>query len=270
MPPISNKDKEEIMPPLWKIKDESFWLAGTMHFLKKEDYPISDIVQEVINIAKILVLEDKDFLIKGQDLGIYKRGETIHSELSLYAVNLLSEICKQVDLDFKEIQMLRPWKATMVVSATVWKSIGFSIEYGFDKYLLNTFLSSNDQIISLEDSSEVSLFFDRLSRKNQEKMLVSSLENIELIVHQIEGLHKAWKLGSEVLVMKFAHEPLKIIPNLFQQLILDRNVAWLPKIIKLIDKKDPALIAVGAAHLLGESNIIDSLINVGYNIERLA
>ena len=257
------------MPPLWKIKDEPFWFAGTLHFLKEGDYPISDTLQEAINIAELLVIEDKDFLVKGQDLGLYKEEKDIRSELSSEAINLLLKRCKDVGLDFNVVQTFRPWKAAIVVSATLWRSIGFSADHGLDKYLLDIFLSSKKQVISLEESSEVLLVFERLSREDQEKMLISSLESIELMVRHIEGLHEAWKFGSEELVMKFTHEPLKILPNLFQQLILERNVAWLPKITELIDKKDSTLVAVGTAHLFGESNIIDSLISAGYNIERL-
>ena len=257
------------MPPLWKIKDKPFWFAGTVHCLKEEDYPISDILQEAINIAELLVLEDKDFLAKGKNLGLYEEGKSIHSELSPEAINLLLKRCKYVGLDFKVVQTYKPWKAAVVVLATLWGSIGFSIDHGLDKYLLDTFLSSKGQVISLEDSLEVLLVFERLSREEQERMLINSLGSIESMARQIEGIHEAWKLGSEELLMKFTHELLKTTPNLFQHLILERNVTWLPKITELIDKKDSALVAVGTAHLLGESNIIDSLITAGYNIERL-
>lgn len=258
------------MPPIWKIKNEPFWFAGTLHCLKEEDYPISDILQETINIAELLVLEDKDFLVKGQSLGLYEEGKTIHSELSSEAIDLLLKRCKDVALDFKVVQTFRPWKAAIVVLAKLWRSIGFSFDYSLDKYLLDTFLSSKKQVISLEDSLEVLLLFERLSQEDQENWLMKSLESIELVTKHIEDLHEAWKLGSEELVIKLSHEPLKIIPNLFQRLILERNVAWLPKIAKLIDKKDSALVAVGTAHLFGESNIIDLLIRAGYNIERLS
>ncbi len=258
------------MPPIWKIKNEPFWFAGTFHFLKKEDYPISDILQEAINIVELLVLEDKDFLVKGQNLGLYEGERDIHSELSSEAVNLLSNRCKDVGLDFNAIQKYRPWKATIMVSTTMWRSIGFSFENGLDNYLLDTFLSYKRPVISLEDSLETLLIFERLSREEQEKLLIKSLESIELMAEHMQNLHEAWKTGSEELVMKFGHEPLKIFPNLFRQLILERNTSWLPKIKKLINQKSSALVAVGTGHLFGESNIIGQLINVGYSIERLA
>lgn len=257
------------MPPLWKIKGKPFWFAGTLHFLKEKDYPISDILQEAINIAELLVLEDKDFLAKGKNFGLYEERGNIHSELSPEAINLLLKRCKDVGLDFNVVQTFRPWKAAFVVLTTLWGSIGFSIDHSLDKYLLDTFLSFKKQVISLEDSLEVLLLFERLSQEDQERMLMKGLESIELMTREIEDLHEAWKLGSEELLIKLGHEPLKIIPNLFQQLILERNAIWLPKIIKLIDKKISALVAVGTVHLLGESNIIDSLITAGYNIERL-
>jgi len=257
------------MPPLWKIKNEPFWFAGTLHALKEEDYPISDILQEAINSAELLILEDKDFLVKGQSLGRYEEGKTIHSELSFEAIDLLVERCKNGALDFKMVQTFRPWKATFVVLASLWRSMGFSSDLGLDKYIFGTFLSSKKQTISLEDSLGVLLLFERLSREDQENFLIKNLESIELVTKHIEGLHEAWKLGSEELIIKLCHEPLKITPYFFQRFILERNVAWLPKITKLIDRNDPSLVAVGTAHLFGESNIIDLLISAGYNIERL-
>ena len=257
------------MPPIWKIKNKPFWFVSTLHFLKKEDYPISDTLQEAIDIAELLVLEDKDFLVKGQNIGIYGDGKTIQSELSPEAIDLLLKRCNDVGLDFNVVQTYRPWKASIVVAATLFSSIGFSIDYGLDKYLLDAFISSNDQVYSLEDSMEVLLFFDRLSLEDQERLLIKSLESIERMISQIEGIHEAWRLGSENLMTKFVHEPLKIIPDIYQKLILDRNFTWLQKITTLINEKDTALIAVGTGHFLGESNIIDSLISAGYTIERL-
>lgn len=257
------------MPPIWKIKNKPFWFVSTLHFLKKEDYPISNTLQEAIDIAELLVLEDKDFLVKGQNIGIYVDGNTIQSELSPEAIYLLLKRCNDLGLDFNLVQTYRPWKASIVVSATLFSSIGFSIEYCLDKYLLDAFISSNDQVYSLEDSIEVLLFFDRLSLENQESLLIKSLESIERLISQIEGIHEAWSLGSDKLMTKFFHEPLKIIPDIYQKLILDRNFTWLQKITTLINEKDTALIAVGAGHFLGESNIIDSLISAGYAIERL-
>jgi len=257
------------MPPIWKIKNKPFWFVSTLHFLKKDDYPISDTLQEAIDIVELLVLEDKDFLMKGQNIGIYGYGKTIQSELSPEAIDLLLMRCNDVGLDFNVVQTYRPWKASIVVAVTLWNSLGFSIDYGLDKYLLEAFISSSDQVESLEDSIEVLLIFDRLSLEDQERLLIKSLESIERLTGQIEGIHEAWRLGSENLMTKFVHEPLKIIPDIYQKLILDRNFTWLQKITTLINEKDNALIAVGAGHFVGESNIIDLLISEGYTIDRL-
>ena len=124
------------MPPIWKIKNKPFWLTGTIHALKKEDYPIPAILQKVIEGVALLVLEDKDFLSKGQSAGLYDEGRTIHSELSYEAVNLLLERCTDVGLDFNVVQTFKPWKAAITVSAKVWESIGFFANQGLDKHWL--------------------------------------------------------------------------------------------------------------------------------------
>ena len=51
-----------------------------------------------------------------------------------------------------------------------------------------------------------------------------------------------------------------------EDLLIDRNRDWIPKIRKLIAVK-PAFIAVGAGHLPGENGIINLLRDEGYTVE---
>ncbi len=51
-------------------------------------------------------------------------------------------------------------------------------------------------------------------------------------------------------------------------LLKGRNEKWAPKIADLVDGKD-AILAVGAAHLSGETGVLKQLENLGYNLTRL-
>ena len=55
---------------------------------------------------------------------------------------------------------------------------------------------------------------------------------------------------------------------MMQGILEDRNTAWEPKIRELVAGKT-AVLAVGAAHLSGESGVLRALERAGYTVERL-
>jgi uncharacterized protein YbaP (TraB family) len=57
-------------------------------------------------------------------------------------------------------------------------------------------------------------------------------------------------------------------PELYQRLIVDRNIAWIPQIEAALEGSDDALIAVGAGHLPGEQGVIALLEAEGHTVTR--
>lgn len=62
--------------------------------------------------------------------------------------------------------------------------------------------------------------------------------------------------------------PVEMFDDMMQGILEDRNAAWEPKIVELVEGKD-AVLAVGAAHLSGESGVLRALERAGYTITRL-
>lgn len=62
--------------------------------------------------------------------------------------------------------------------------------------------------------------------------------------------------------------PVELFDEMLQGILEDRNAAWEPKLVELVDGKD-AVLAVGAAHLSGESGVLKALERAGYTITRL-
>lgn len=62
--------------------------------------------------------------------------------------------------------------------------------------------------------------------------------------------------------------PVELFDEMMQGILEDRNTAWEPKILKMIEGKT-AVLAVGAAHLSGESGVLRALERAGYTLTRL-
>ena len=59
----------------------------------------------------------------------------------------------------------------------------------------------------------------------------------------------------------------KEFPDVYNQLIVKRNNAWVPKIEVFFKTKEVELILVGALHLVGDEGIIALLASRGYDIQ---
>jgi hypothetical protein len=59
----------------------------------------------------------------------------------------------------------------------------------------------------------------------------------------------------------------KDFPKVYQQLIVQRNMDWIPEIEQMLKTKQVEFILVGAAHLVGEDGILAQLAARGYTIE---
>lgn len=70
------------------------------------------------------------------------------------------------------------------------------------------------------------------------------------------------------LLLEDRNVPVSMFDDMMQSILEDRNAAWEPKIIDLVAGKD-AVLAVGAAHLSGESGVLRALERAGYTITRL-
>lgn len=62
--------------------------------------------------------------------------------------------------------------------------------------------------------------------------------------------------------------PVELFDEMMEGILDNRNAAWEPKIVSLVEGKD-AVLAVGAAHLSGETGVLRALERAGYKIDRL-
>ena len=58
-------------------------------------------------------------------------------------------------------------------------------------------------------------------------------------------------------------------PEVYQQLLLERNLNWLPQLQSMLKNKYIEYVLVGAAHLAGEDGLLALLQQKGFNVEQL-
>jgi uncharacterized protein YbaP (TraB family) len=110
--------------------------------------------------------------------------------------------------------------------------------------------------------------FDEMSMEEQDRMLASTLRELETEKAAVATLADAWKAGDAPTVERIVLQELRKEPRMYQRLLVDRNRDWLPKIEALFARKGRAFVVVGAAHLVGGDGLLALLRAKGYTVEQ--
>jgi len=83
---------------------------------------------------------------------------------------------------------------------------------------------------------------------------------------EVDKLLAAWRSGDIDSLSKTLSEEYERFPELYGPLTENRNRAWVPQLVDLLDDDDDYLVVVGALHLVGRNSVIDLLEQRGYEV----
>lgn len=176
---------------------------------------------------------------------------------------------------------MRPWYVSMMMSvpACAIDSITSGVG-GLDKMVERAALALDKPVRSLEVWQTLFETFDKIPYDEQVALMSMAITpddiseasfTATLDAYFEENHARAWAL-SEVLSLRvpgLSPEQVKAESERLQTLLLDnRNLNWLPVILDAAEQQD-ILVAVGAAHLIGENGLVSLLENHGFALTRL-
>lgn len=108
--------------------------------------------------------------------------------------------------------------------------------------------------------------FDTLSPKLQEELLKSTMEDLDTEVSGVKDMAQAWMFGNVAAIEKLTLTSLQEAPELYQRLLVQRNLNWVPHVEACIKQTSGCFIVVGAAHLVGPDGLPALLSKKGYKV----
>jgi uncharacterized protein YbaP (TraB family) len=95
------------------------------------------------------------------------------------------------------------------------------------------------------------------------------LREMERSPTMVDEMVRAWAAGDIETIDRIVVEDMRQeTPEMYEALIVQRNREWLPQILTLLDGEGTVFIAVGAAHLSGESGVVELLRESGISVDR--
>ena len=97
-----------------------------------------------------------------------------------------------------------------------------------------------------------------------------SLEDLDSTAKLMDEMIGAWRVGdSEALQSLFVDDMLERAPAVYDSLLRQRNLRWVPQIEAMFNDPDTEFVLVGAAHLVGADGLVELLRARGYDISKL-
>ena len=262
---------------LWKVQSGSnvMYLAGSVHALTNDAYPLNPAYQRAFDASGALVeeidLAEADPLSGGLGLlakGMYTDGRTFSSVVSRDTATQVAQRLKNTPLALEMIQPMKPWMVMLMLEALGAQAAGLDPELGLDKHFYNLATMGGKSVIGLETAESQIDRFDKMQDAMQEQMLKSELAEMDTERTSLRALLAAWQTGDAAAIETMLLSAFSSNPTAYASLITERNRNWMPQLEACLKRASPCFVVVGAAHIVGPQGLLAMLQARGYRVEQ--
>ncbi len=262
---------------LWQVSrdDKSIFLLGSIHFLRKENYPLNPAILTAFDASKRLVLEidlNRASAESSQratlEKATYRDGTNLAQNVGAETYEMASRRANELGLDMRILNPMKPWFAALTMVAITLQRMGLDPKLGVDRHLAERAKNSGKPTSGLETLESQLGIFDQLSKREQELMLRETVEELERLNRDVNEIVQSWLKGDESRLTRLLLTGMQEYPDLYEKVLVERNRRWLAEIEKLVQQGSGAMVVVGAAHLLGKDSVVEMLKARGYSVEQ--
>ena len=260
-------------PALWTVERPdgkvAGWLFGTIHALPDGARWETPAVAAAVEEAAVLVVEVRD-LDPDRTAAILTRLATdeprppLAQRLPAPERRRLRALLARANVPADRFDKLETWAAALAVSRLAATTPSGN---GVDKALLRRF--EGRRVAELEGAADQLAIFDRLSERDQRSLLAAVLSEQSNPEADARILAAAWLRGDLVELERITRRGLLGDPALYEALAKRRNLAWVDKLVPMLENGERPLIAVGAAHMLGPDGLPALIEARGYRVRRV-
>ncbi len=260
---------------LWKIqgKQNAVYLLGSIHLLKKEDYPLPAPIEAAFSDSRIVAfetdigaMEKPEIVMKMATKGMLPAGQTLSEQLTPEVYLAFSNHVQKTGMPAQLFDSFTPAMAAISLVALEIKKLGLDPEHGLDKHFYGRARQEDKTIVPLETLDfQISLLTD-FTKEEGELLMKTTVRDIDKMESEFGDLLNAWHTGDAGKLEKMLNEATEEAPVIFKRLVTDRNRRWLEKIEELARGKENAIIIVGAGHLVGANGVVELLKKKGYKV----
>lgn len=264
-------------------------LIGTLHLDDPRLKAPFDRLAPLIQSADLLLLEanDRDTTDLQKRLAsdpslILLQGDTLIDLMPAPDWDRLAEAAQARGIPPFMAAKMQPWYLSMTLAIPPCMMADFqSGANGLDAQLNQVANDANVPTRSLEDTQTLFQIFAQEPLETQIDMMKVSLTDAEtaengmtttLATYFEEQIAEGWHINrilAPQLSQMSKNQADAVFEELEQELLVNRNRAWIPVILDAAAETDgPIVVAFGAAHLMGEFGVLNLLAQEGFTLSR--
>ena len=253
--------------------DDTLYIGGTVHLLRSNDYPLpkeftiafnnSDTVVFETDIGKMNSASTQKKMVQAL---LLPKDTVLNDLISESTVNLIDSFFSEYKIPKSNYIHFRPsWIAIMITQFGMSKS-GMDLQ-GVDQYYYRECQKSEKPTKGLESIDEQLRFLVNLGHSNPDNLIKKSLQELDSLDETIDSVIYYWKNGDlQKLDTLLLAELKSDYPDVYKELIIDRNRNWISKIDTFTGHY---FILVGTAHLIGKHGLLQELKDSGFKVKQL-
>ncbi len=262
---------------LWEVAGERnrVYLLGSVHMLRKRDYPLPDAMEAAYDDAERLVMElDMDDLDPAAvqalmvRLGTIADGRRLRDLMGADDWRRAVSQARVIGLDLATLDAVEPWLAAMTVVNLEMARQGLRADDGIEMYFTRRAGADGKPIDGLETTAEQFGLFDTLPLPVQKRFLLKTIDDAASMADEADTLIDAWKRADLAAMREEMADGFEGMPVLYDALVAQRNRAWVESLEALLDDEEDYLVIVGALHLVGEDSVVRLLRDRGLTVRQ--
>jgi Uncharacterized protein conserved in bacteria len=260
---------------LWKVqgKQNTVYLLGSIHLLKKDNYPLPAAMESAFTNSAIVVFETD--LSAAEDLTVamslmskaqLPEGQTLKDVLSPEVYQSFTNHASQSPMPLEMLVRFTPGMAATTLEGLEMMKLGFDPELGLDLHFYKLAKNDGKQIVPLESIGFQIGLLNGLSKEEADWFMKETLKDLDNVKTDSADMVKYWQTGESDKLAEMLDKGLKESAAIYKRLVTDRNRNWIPKIEELARGNKNAIIIVGAGHLVGKEGLVESLKKDGFKV----
>ncbi|NVK56496.1 MAG: TraB/GumN family protein [Alteromonadaceae bacterium] len=263
---------------VWQVSkdDHSIYIGGTLHLLSPADFPLPEAYATAYNNADKLIFEtdigglnSTEFQQDMLQRLTYQDGTQLKDTLSESTYNALSTHLSQRHLDIAKMAHYTPALMSITLSITELRQMGLTSQ-GVDEFYFFRAMMDGKTLDWFESPQQQLEYIAELGGKDEDQMILYALEDVQQLPDSIAELKALWLSGDmQQLYSRQASQFRTDFPTIYQTLLIERNLQWLPMIEAMFANTTTEFVLVGTMHLSGADSVLDLLQRKGYQIVQL-
>jgi len=262
---------------LWRISHgaNELFIGGTIHVLGKTDYPLPAAFDVAYKKSSRLVFEtdigasqNPAFAQAMLQRMTFPDGQSLKGVLRHDVYKKLEIFSSARGVPMVMLEKMRPVMAVITLTFMELQRLGMA-DTGVDNYYYQRAQTDKKMLGYLESNEQQLDFMTGIGKGRENDFVLYSLKDLENVEDIMQKLKSAWRNGNQDAMATLSLDGMRQdFPDIYQQLLVERNQDWLPRIESMLKDPGTEMILVGALHLVGKEGVLHALREKGYRIEQ--